>query len=227
MTTLDDGMRSSCSHERRRRLTPRSGWSTWIIGASAVALTSCGASSSAKESPTAPLKPSSTIAHTTATSASSASSTTTASVPPGTSASTSILGSIAPRTVTETYEDQTVSVTVDPGGGSPGTEVSVTGSGFVGQAGQSARNHAYYFALISDSVVKNCELISEGDRPGPQSDNPSITVSPEGHLTGSFTVPHSGACFQQNGTDQPLAPGLYNISLGSHADYIDQFQVTT
>ena len=125
------------------------------------------------------------------------------------------------------YEGQTATVSFLPTAGPEGTLVQVTGRGFTGLAGQVARRHAYFFALISDTVVPDCEIISETDDGlDYQSDEPEVSIDRAGDLTGSFRIPKRGFCFQVNGSDQPLPPGEYQVSLGNHPDYIGQVRLT-
>jgi len=110
-----------------------------------------------------------------------------------------------------------VTVTYDPDSGPPGTHVQVTGSGFVGQSGQIAQNDAYRFNLLIE--LSACELI------GAPTDA-MVSVSPSGGLSGSFTVPSTGGCFQQMVT-KPLSPGQYQMLLGAHTANLGTFTVTS
>jgi hypothetical protein len=117
------------------------------------------------------------------------------------------------------YGGVSVTVTYTPDSGPPGTHVLVAGSGFVGDAGTIAQQDAYRFNLFSDADLPTCELIAAPS-------DASITVSLSGSLSGSFTVPNTGGCFQQTST-RPLAPGRYQVLLGGHTAELGTFTVTS
>lgn len=121
-----------------------------------------------------------------------------------------------PLTQQVVYSGVQVTVTYSPSSGRPGARVGVTGSGFVGQAGQIAQNDAYRFNLQIE--LPGCELIA-------QPSNATGTVSSSGALSGSFTVPSTGECFQQS-VDKPLSPGQYTVLLGAHTASLGIFTIT-
>ena len=95
----------------------------------------------------------------------------------------------------------------------------MTGSGFVGEVGTIARQDSYRFNLLTDVDLPGCELI------GAPTDA-TVTVSPSGSLSGSFTLPGAGGCFQQTVT-KPLSPGQYQVLLGGHTSNLGTFTVTS
>jgi hypothetical protein len=117
------------------------------------------------------------------------------------------------------YCPSAVTVAYSPGSGPPGTHVRVTGSGFVGQCAQTARGPAYRFNLIIE--LPGCELI--GGPPTPS----VVDVSSSGALSGSFTVPSTGDCFQQANSTRALPSGQYRVTLGSHSADLGTFTVTS
>lgn len=142
---------------------------------------------------------------------SASSTTTTASTSTSTSAATSqhvLFGGVTP-----------VEVAYSPDSGPPGTHVQVTGSGFVGDdAASIAQNDAYRFNLLIE--LSGCELIASPS-------DATVSVSASGVLSGSFTVPPTGECFQSNGVMKPLSPGVYQVLLGTHTANLGTFQVTS
>lgn len=110
-----------------------------------------------------------------------------------------------------------VKIAYDPDSGPAGTHVQVTGSGFLGQAEQTAQNDAYGFNLLIE--LPGCELI------GAPTDA-AVAVSSSGSLSGSFTVPTTGGCFQQMVT-KALTPGQYQVLLGAHTANLGTFTVTS
>ena len=116
------------------------------------------------------------------------------------------------------YGGTTVSFTVAPVSGPVGTPVGVSGHGFIGTAGEDARDHAYFFVLVGH-IGPTCELVAPSVRP-------QISVDAAGDMTGSFVIPSRASCFQQAGSDRPLPAGSYYISLGAHSDFMAEFIVT-
>lgn len=117
------------------------------------------------------------------------------------------------------YAGTTVRFTMSPISGPIGTRVHVSGQGFTGAAGDEARAHSYFFALVGLPNGPGCELIAP-------SVDPQVSIDLAGNLTGSFSIPSRGSCFQQSGSARPLPPGSYYITLGSHSDSLAQFAVT-
>lgn len=110
-----------------------------------------------------------------------------------------------------------MTVAYTPDAGPAGTHVVVSGSGFTGSVRSTALSGSYTFSLLID--LPGCELIAYNT-------NAHVQIDASGNLSGSFTVPVSGSCFQGNGTLQPLPPGEYRVVLGVHVGDIGTFLLT-
>ncbi len=92
-----------------------------------------------------------------------------------------------------------------PAAASPGTRVEFDGYCFV--ESEESLESAYGVFLIDDTG--GCELVATADPF-------DVTVRKGGEVSGFFTVPEAGSCFQEERT-MPLEPGRYSVGMGCHA----------
>ncbi len=103
-------------------------------------------------------------------------------------------------------------VTVTPSRGPVGSRVRIDGYGFKDEQWRASEDTLW---LVGGTG--GCALYAEAAH--------HVNVSPDGHLTGEFTIPGTGDC-KQEGRQEPVAPGRYTIAYQCTACFIGEFEVT-
>ncbi len=112
------------------------------------------------------------------------------------------------------YRDGVPQVTASPTRAPAGTRVRLDGYGFTGDPWQDGGG---YLALSDPRDLGECVVFAEADH--------DLTVTPDGHLSGSFVVPAKGVCRHSTGEVHLGAGGRYDIELRCATCRIGTFTV--
>lgn len=110
------------------------------------------------------------------------------------------------------YEDGIPQVKVSPSRGPVGSRVRIDGYGFTDEQWRSAESSLWLVGAGSGT----CQLYASAQH--------TIRITPEGHLTGEFTVPAVGDCRQEE-RQEPVTPGRYTITYQCTPCTIGRFEV--
>ncbi|MDP8932522.1 MAG: GerMN domain-containing protein [Actinomycetota bacterium] len=110
------------------------------------------------------------------------------------------------------YKDGIPQVTVSPSRGPVGSRVRIEGYGFTDEQWRSAESSLWLVGGGGD-----CLLYADAEH--------TVRVTPDGHLTGEFTVPAIGGC-KQEGRQERVSPGPYTIAYQCTPCTIGDFEVT-
>lgn len=111
------------------------------------------------------------------------------------------------------HKDGIPQATVSPTRGPVGSRVRIEGYGFTDEQWRSAESSLWLTGGKGD-----CLLYADAEH--------AVRVSPDGHLTGEFTVPAIGGC-KQEGRQEPVSPGRYMIAFQCTPCLIGEFEVIT
>ena len=126
--------------------------------------------------------------------------------------STTPVRPVATTTPAPVYVEGVPQVRATPSRAAIGTRVRIEGYGFTDQQWKSPGGTLWLSARQGQ-----CALMADTGA--------SVSVTADGHLTGSFVVPATGACRMSDIGDMPLAGGRYFISFQCTACHIGELEV--